>query len=28
MKVVLCAGGTRGHLFPAIALTEMLEKRY
>ncbi len=27
MKVVLCAGGTGGHLFPAIALAEALEKK-
>lgn len=27
MKVVLCAGGTGGHLFPAVALAEALEKK-
>lgn len=27
MKVVLCAGGTGGHLFPAMALAEALKKK-
>jgi len=28
LKVVLCAGGTGGHLFPAIALAEALEDKH
>ena len=27
MKIAVCAGGTGGHLFPAVALTKELEKR-